>query len=112
VARALGAAEIPELAGVRSRAQDAITESLTAVPLLSGAAAIERADFASAVRDGSRARLFFRAEGSSVNGGSCAIRRGAIVTPARVACTRAAVAAFCKRPCEYASDGKTWLRAR
>lgn len=112
ITAAIAAAEVPELAGLRARAQDALTESLTAVPLVSGAAAIDTLSFASAVRDRTTARLFFRAEGRSVDGGGCKIRRGAAITTARSACTRAAVAATCKRPCEYSTDGATWLRAK
>ena len=108
----LAGLEIGELANLRARAQDGLNEGLGAVPLLAGAVAIDAVRFASAKRTRRGARLFFRASGQAVDPGGCMIRRGAAITRATVSCTRAAVARFCKRPCDYAADGKTWLPAR
>ena len=113
IARVMAKVEFGELAGIRSRAQDALGEGLgNAVPLLSGAAAIERISLASAVRRDARVHFYFRAEGAALDRSTCRIRRGAVITATKARCSRAAIAKVCKRPCEYSTDGKTWLRAR
>lgn len=112
VRKALATIDVDALDDLRARTQDALTSSLgSAVPLLSGAAAIERIKLASVVRDKSESRFYFRAEGTSVAGATCSIRARGKITRREMPCTRKSVRAHCRR-CEYSTDGKTWLPVR
>ena len=110
--KALATIGVDALADLRVRAQDALTSSLSsAVPLLSGAAAIERVSLASVVARSGERRFYFRAEGTSVGGSRCSIRRRGKIDTRDLPCTRAAVRPHCRgdRRCEYSTDGRTWL---